>query len=59
MLWPEWIEIVRQFVAPILWVLTISTISLSRIHALQWWKTLPFTIIALIPMAGIMAVFIR
>ena len=59
MLWPEWIEIVRQFVAPILWVLALSTISLSRIHALQWWKTLPFTIAALIPMAGIMAVFIR
>ena len=37
----------------------MSTISLSRIHALEWWKTLPFTIVALIPMAGIMAVFIR
>ena len=59
MLWPEWIEIARQFVAPILWVLAISTIALNRIHGLQWWKTLPFIIVALIPMAGIMAVFIR
>jgi hypothetical protein len=59
MLWPEWIEIARQFVAPILWVLTISTIALSRIHALHWWKTLSFSAIALMPMAGILAVFIR
>jgi hypothetical protein len=32
---------------------------LSQIHALAWWKTLPFCIVSLIPMAGIMAVFIR
>jgi hypothetical protein len=57
--WPEWIEILRQFAAPILWVLGISTVALSRIHDLPWWKTLPFSIVALIPMAGIMAVFIR
>ena len=57
--WPEWIEMVRQFVAPILWVLTISAIALSRIHVLPWWNTLPFSILALLPMAGIMAVFIR
>jgi hypothetical protein len=59
MIWPEWIEIFRQFVAPILWVLTISAIALSRIHALHPLKTLLFSILALIPMAGIMAVFIR
>ena len=57
--WPEWIEVVRQFVEPIAWVLTISTVALSRIHALAWWKALIFSTIALVPMAGILAVFIR
>lgn len=56
---PEWIEMIRQFVVPILWVLILSTIALHRIHALHWLKTLLFSIVALIPMAGILAVFIR
>jgi hypothetical protein len=57
--WPEWLEMIRQFVAPIFWVLALSAIALSRIHALPWWKTLIFSMVALIPMGGIMAVFIR
>ena len=57
--WPQWLEMIRVFVAPILWVLIISTIALSRIHALHWLKTLTFNLGAMIPMAGILAVFIR
>jgi hypothetical protein len=59
MLWPDWIEMMRQFVVPVLWVLILSTIALGRVHLLRWWKVLPLCLVALIPMAGIMAVFIR
>ena len=57
--WPEWVENLRIFVFPFIWIFIISTIALSKVHDIQWWKTLIIIIISSIPMAGIMAVFIR
>ena len=57
--WPEWVENLRIFVFPFIWIFTISTIALSKIHNIQWWKSLIIVIISMIPTGGIMAVFIR
>jgi hypothetical protein len=57
--WPEWVENVRIFVLPFIWIFIISTIALSEIHKIRWWKSIPIIIVSAIPMAGIMAVFIR
>jgi hypothetical protein len=57
--WPDWIENLRVFVLPFIWIFIISTIALSKIHNIQWWKSIIIIIISSIPMAGIMAVFIR
>ena len=57
--WPGWIENLRVFVLPFIWIFIISTIALSKIHNIQWWKSIIIIIISFIPTAGIMAVFIR
>jgi hypothetical protein len=57
--WPDWAENLRIFVFPFAWIFIISTISLSRIHRIPWWKSLIIILVSLIPTAGIMAVFIR
>lgn len=57
--WPDWVENLRVFVFPLIWIFVISTIALSKIHNIQWWKSIIIIIISSIPMAGIMAVFIR
>ncbi len=57
--WPDWVENLRIFVLPFIWMFTISTIALSKIHDIGWWKALFIVIISSIPMGGIMAVFIR
>lgn len=57
--WPEWIENLRVFVFPFIWIFVISTIALSKIHDIQWWKSLIIVIVSMIPTGGIMAVFIR
>ena len=57
--WPEWVENLRVFVFPFIWIFIISTIALSKIHNIHWWKSIIIIIISSIPMAGIMAVFIR
>lgn len=36
--WPEWAEILRIFVFPFAWMFVISTIVLSGIHRIPWWK---------------------
>ena len=57
--WPEWVENLRIFVFPFIWIFIISTIALSKIHNIQWWKSIIIIIVSFIPMAVIMAVFIR
>jgi hypothetical protein len=57
--WPDWVENLRIFILPFIWMFIISTIALSKIHNIQWWKSLIFIIVSYIPTAGIMAVFIR
>lgn len=57
--WPEWAENFRQFVFPLTWLILGSTLALSRIHKLAWWKCPAAVLVALIPLAGIPAVFIR
>jgi len=57
--WPDWVENLRVFVLPFIWIFIISVIALSKIHSIQWWKSLIIVLISFIPTAGIMAVFIR
>jgi hypothetical protein len=57
--WPEWAEILRIFVFPLAWMFIISTIALSTVHRIPWWKSLIIMLVSFIPTAGIMAVFIR
>jgi hypothetical protein len=57
--WPDWVENLRIFVFPFAWIFTISTIALSRIHRIHWWKSLIIILVSFIPTAGVMAVFIR
>jgi hypothetical protein len=57
--WPEWVENLRVFILPFIWIFIISTIALVRIHKIQWWKSLIIIIVSLIPTGVIMAVFIR
>jgi len=57
--WPDWVENLRVFVLPFIWIFIISTVALSKIHSIQWWKSFIIIIISSIPTAGIMAVFIR
>lgn len=57
--WPAWLESLRVFVIPFTWMFIMSTIALSRIHRVAWWKSLIIVLVAFIPTAGIMAVFIR
>jgi hypothetical protein len=57
--WPDWLEIVRVFVLPFVWIFLISSIALSKIHGIPRWKSVLIILVSLIPTAGIMAVFIR
>ena len=57
--WPQWIEILRVFIIPFPWIFYMSTIALSKIHKINWWKSLIIILISLIPTAMIMTVFIR
>lgn len=57
--WPDWLENLRVFVFPFIWIFIISSIALSKIHDIQWWKSVIIILISFIPTAGIMAVFIR
>ncbi len=57
--WPAWLETLRVFAIPFTWMFIISTVALSRVHRIAWWKSLIIVVVAFIPTAGIMAVFIR
>lgn len=57
--WPAWVENMRIFIIPFTWIFIMSTLALSRISQMQWWKSLIVVIISLIPCGMIMAVFIR
>ena len=57
--WPGWLEYLRVFILPFIWIFIMSTIALSRIHEIQCWKSLIIITISMIPTGGIMAVFIR
>jgi hypothetical protein len=57
--WPGWVENLRVFALPFLWIFVISVIALSQIHDIRWWKSLIIVAVSLIPTAGLMAVFIR
>jgi len=57
--WPGWVENLRIFVLPMIWILVISIIALNKVHNIHWWKSIIIILISSIPMAGIMAVFIR
>jgi len=57
--WPSWVENLRVFVLPFVWIFIISVTALSQIHNIKWWKSLIIVVVSLIPTAGLMAVFIR
>ena len=57
--WPDWVEYLRVFILPFIWMFIMSSVALSRIHEIQWWKSFIFMLVSLVPTAGIMAVFIR
>jgi hypothetical protein len=57
--WPQWIEILRVFIIPFPWIFFLSTVALSKIHKISWWKSLIIILVSSIPTAMIMAVFIR
>jgi hypothetical protein len=57
--WPDWIEALRVYGLPIPWMFALCTLVIVRVHDLAWWKGLLIASVAVIPMAGIMAVFIR
>jgi hypothetical protein len=57
--WPDWVESLRVYGLPIPWMFALCTLVIVRVHGLAWWKGLLIASAAAIPMAGIMAVFIR
>jgi hypothetical protein len=57
--WPQWVEILRIFIIPFPWIFFMSTVALSTIHKISWWKSFVIILVSLIPTAMIMAVFIR
>jgi hypothetical protein len=57
--WPHWVEILRTFVFPFIWIFALSTLSLRTIHGTHPLVGFAFTIVALIPTGIVMAVFIR
>jgi hypothetical protein len=57
--WPEWVEIMRVFVLPFAWIFFLATAALSRIQKIHWLPSLGFVLVALVPTAVIMSVFIR
>ncbi|MEW6183158.1 MAG: YIP1 family protein [Bacillota bacterium] len=57
--WPAWVENLRVFVIPIAWMLAASVIALRRIHGINPALCFSIVVVSLVPMAAIMAVFIR
>jgi hypothetical protein len=57
--WLDYIEYLRVFVLPFIWMITISTIALIKVHKFSWWKALLAVILSLIPSGGVSAFFIR
>jgi hypothetical protein len=57
--WPDYLEYLRVFVLPFIWMIIISTIALMKIHKFSWWKALIAVIFSLISSGGISAFFIR
>ncbi len=57
--WPDWVENLRVFVFPFIWIFIISAIALGKIHNMRWWQSIIIIIVSAVPMGGIMAVFIR
>ncbi|MBM3707015.1 MAG: hypothetical protein FJW69_01535 [Actinobacteria bacterium] len=57
--WPDFVEYLRVFILPFIWIITISTISLMKVHRFSWWKAAISVIISLILSGGISAFFIR
>jgi len=47
--WPDWVENFRVFVLPFIWIFVISTIALSEIHNIRWWKSIIIILISFIP----------
>jgi hypothetical protein len=57
--WPDYLEYVRVFVLPFIWMIVISIIALIKVHKISWWKSAIIVILSLIPSGGISAFFIR
>jgi hypothetical protein len=57
--WPNWVEILRTFVFPFIWIFALSVLSLQKVHGTHPLAGFAFTLLALIPTGMIMAVFIR
>jgi hypothetical protein len=57
--WPEWVELLRVFVLPFAWIFALSALSVKRVHGTHAAAGLAFTVLALVPTAMTMAVFIR
>jgi hypothetical protein len=58
-LWPDYVEYLRVFILPFIWIIAISTISLMKVHRYSWWKATISVVISLILSGGIPAFFIR
>ena len=57
--WPDWVDTLRVFVIPLPWIFALSVLSLSKTQRISWLKALLIVPVSWIPLAGIMAVFIR
>ena len=57
--WPYWVEVLRTFVLPFLWIFALSVLSLRAIHGTHPLAGFVFTLLALVPTGMIIAVFIR
>jgi hypothetical protein len=57
--WPQWVESLRVFVLPFAWIFSLSAFSLHRVHGIHWLAGLGISVVSMIPLAVIMAVFIR
>ena len=55
---PLWLDIARQLVG-ILWSMIIMIIGIVVIEKIKWYYSVLFTIIAAIPITGLMIIFIR
>jgi hypothetical protein len=57
--WPDWVESLRIFILPFSWLYALSVLGLARVQRIAWPKALLIVPVACVPLALLMAVFIR